>query len=534
MNNAILDWISAHEAHIRPLEKQLDLASWSLATTGKREFEETVAGLRTKIRKIYSDPKTFQMLSQARKNLSAYPLDIARQIDSLWMGFAQNQFDPMLIEKISKLETKAEGIYSNFRGTIDGVVADNNAIRTILREETDNSRRHKAWLASKQIGREVVETVLQMVRMRNEGARACGFKNYYSMSLELDELNEEKLFKLLDDLADQTAEPFAREKAKLDEELAKRFGVGVNALRPWHYADPFFQEAPPRGHFSIDQHFKDKDLVEITRKTFQAIGMDIDGILKNSDLFAREGKDQHAFCTVIGRSKDVRVLCNLQSNGYWMSTMLHEFGHGVYDWYLSDDLPFFLHSPAHILSTEAIAMLFGRFTHNVFWLEKQLGLSEEEARALDDASREQERLGMLILVRWILVMCHFERELYGNPDQDLNRLWWKLVRKFQQINIGEDRAEPDWASKLHLALAPVYYQNYLLGELTASQLEKHLTQNFSGRDGDFRDNPKAGEFLIQNYFELGSRYRWDELLRRSTGATLNPRHFVEQFVTRSV
>ena len=39
--------------------------------------------------------------------------------------------------------------------------------------------------------------------------------------------------------------------------------------------------------------------------------------------------------------------------------MMHEFGHAVYDLGLDTDLPWLLRSPAHILSTEAIAILFG-------------------------------------------------------------------------------------------------------------------------------------------------------------------------------
>ena len=31
------------------------------------------------------------------------------------------------------------------------------------------------------------------------------------------------------------------QQAQLDAELAQRFGVKVDALRPWHYDNPFFQ-----------------------------------------------------------------------------------------------------------------------------------------------------------------------------------------------------------------------------------------------------------------------------------------------------
>jgi hypothetical protein len=39
-------------------------------------------------------------------------------------------------------------------------------------------------------------------------------------------------------------EPFARAKAEFDQKLAKDYGIQPADLRPWHYHDPFFQEAP--------------------------------------------------------------------------------------------------------------------------------------------------------------------------------------------------------------------------------------------------------------------------------------------------
>ena len=41
---------------------------------------------------------------------------------------------------------------------------------------------------------------------------------------------------------------------------------------------------------------------------------------------------------------------------------------------------------------------------------------------------------------------------------------------------AEGRTAPDWASKIHLAVAPVYYQSYLLGELLASQLDQAVRE----------------------------------------------------------
>ena len=86
---------------------------------------------------------------------------------------------------------------------------------------------------------------------------------------------------------------------------------------------------------------------------------------------------------------------------------------------------------------------------------------------------------MLIAARWMLVMVYFEREMYRDPDRpDLNRAWWELVERMQLIRYPEaDPEGTEWASKNHLSLAPVYYHNYLLGELMASQVSAAIRRD---------------------------------------------------------
>ena len=80
----------------------------------------------------------------------------------------------------------------------------------------------------------------------------------------------------------------------------------------------------------------------------------------------------------------------------------------------------------------------------------------------------------MVFSRWAQVMFRFEKSMYEDPDQDLNRRWWELVEKYQLLKMPAGRNEPDWAAKIHIALYPCYYHNYLLGELLASQLLYHI------------------------------------------------------------
>jgi len=77
--------------------------------------------------------------------------------------------------------------------------------------------------------------------------------------------------------------------------------------------------------------------------------MPVDDILKNSDIFGRKGKYQHAFENDMDRKGDIRVMLSVVDNLNWMSTMLHELGHAVYSKNVASDLPFLLRVETHTL-----------------------------------------------------------------------------------------------------------------------------------------------------------------------------------------
>jgi peptidyl-dipeptidase A len=133
---------------------------------------------------------------------------------------------------------------------------------------------------------------------------------------------------------------------------------------------------------------------------------------------------------------------------------------------------------------------------------------------------------MLVFVRWVLVMTRFERAMYADPERDLDALWWDLVERFQGVRRPDGRRAPDWAAKIHVALAPVYYHSYLMGECTASQLARHLRTKVEG--GNLVGNPSAGAFLRDRFFAPGSTRSWNDHLAAATGSPLDPSVFAEE------
>ena len=143
---------------------------------------------------------------------------------------------------------------------------------------------------------------------------------------------------------------------------------------------------------------------------------------------------------------------------------------------------------------------------------------------------------MLIFLRWSLVMVYFEREFYANPDRDdLNRLWWEVVGEVQKVRPpARVQERHDWATKIHLATAPVYYHNYLLGELQASQFAAFISANVladgSGGRMAYVGRPEVGEYLRERVFAPGAVLDWNGLSQHATGKPLGPEGFVLEFV----
>ena len=508
-------------AELAPLEAAAMEAWWRSNVASSPETDAERVALEQQLSDYYADEATYAELCAVGD--VADPV-LAREVETLRLSFAAEQTPAELRTELVRLNAECDSVYATFRGEAGGRRWSDNDVEKVLAASDDSDERQAAWEASKQVGAEVVGRVRRLVEVRNDAARRLGHPHYYAMALALGELSEERLFALLDELDTLTAAPFAAMKAGLDAKLRDRFGV--EELMPWHYADPFFQDAPREAAVDLDPLVAGKDLVGLTLETYDGLGMDLRPVVERSDLFTREGKNQHAFCLCVDRGDDVRVLCNVIESERWTSTMLHEFGHAAYDVYLGGDLPWSLRRPAHSLTTEAVAQLYGRLSKDAGWLRDVAGVSASEVEGLDERVGEALRASMLVFARWVLVMCHFERGLYARPDDDHDTRWWDLVERFQLVTRPPGRKAPDWAAKLHLALAPVYYQNYVLGELLASQLQATVER----RGGRLYGDRATGDWLRESVFGPGARLRWDRLVEAATGEPISARAFAAQFV----
>ncbi|MEI7980888.1 MAG: M2 family metallopeptidase [Bacteroidota bacterium] len=535
MKKELTDFIRKHDSLLIPLYKQATLASWNAAVSGKAEDFKKAEDLNLKMMALYSDKEKLKTLEEIKISGMITDSLLNRQLDVLYRSFLMARADTAKLNAMVRLGTVIEQKYGNFRTEVKGKKMSDNDVEEVLSTSKDIKYQKEVWEAQKKIGAVVAGDIKKLVKLRNEVAIALGFKNYHEMSLTLSDQDPKEVCNIFNELDSLTKGAFAKVKDDIDVYLLKYYNLkSKDELMPWNYQNRFFQEAPRIYDVDLDKYYKDKNLETLTSAFYSGIGLPVEDMLRKSDLYEKPGKNQHAFCTDIDNAGDVRVLCNVKPNATWMNTMLHEFGHAVYDKNIDTTLPFMLRDPAHMFTTEAIAMLFGRFSSNPQWIKDMTGISEEEKAKIAENCFKSLRLEQLVFSRWAQVMYRFEKGMYENPDQDLNKFWWDLAEKYQLMKRPEGRNEPDWATKIHIATYPCYYHNYLLGELLASQLYYHIVgkiiKSEDYRFQSFAGNKQVGTFLKEKVFMPGSKWYWNEMIEKATGEKLTAKYYARQFV----
>lgn len=536
MEQEFFAFVKDYEAKMKPAYKNMALSYFEASINSNEENWKKYAENEKLMNSILSDRDAFNKLKKIKESNLIKDEMILRHLTVLYNTFLSKQIDIEKLNKLTEMQSNLENKYSSFRTVIGNKKLSDNDVEEILKKSTDTKELQNVWISQKKIGPLVAKDIIEIVKLRNEVAKELGFKNFHEMSLKLSEQDPQEIEKLFDELDNLTRDAFKQEKEQMDKVLAERLKIKPEDLMPWHYQNRFFQEAPKIYEVDLDKYYEGVDIVAAAVKYYKGLNLPIDDLVEKSDLFERENKNQHAYCINIDRdAKDIRVLCNIKPTARWMETTLHEYGHAIYEKYLADDLPWDLKQPAHIFTTEAIAMFFGRQATNPEWMVKMIDLSESDKNAIADACFKTLKLQQLVFSRWSQVMYRFEKSMYENPDQDLNKLWWDLVEKYQMIKRPEDRNEPDWATKIHIATSPCYYHNYHMGELLASQLYFNLAEKVlktkETKNLSFAYSPEVGKFLIDNVFKPGAKYFWNDMIEKATGEKLTAKYYAKQFVS---
>jgi peptidyl-dipeptidase A len=522
-NSRAREFIAKHEEDVRPLDIAVARTWWDANVSGKDEDYKAKEDAENRLNQRLADTKAFAELKAIRE---ARPSDtlLARQIEVLYLQYVSRQIEPELLKQMVTVANDVSKAFAKHRPHLDGKELTENQVREVLRTSNESAKCRAVWEAGKEVGRIVEADMKRLVRLRNEAAVKLGYKDFHKMQLALGEQDQDDVLRLFDELDDLTREPFRQAKARFDAVLAAQFGIAVSDLRPWHYRDPFFQTAPEMGAAETDAIYKPIDILDLCRRYYTGIGLPVDDILARSDLYEKPGKNAHAFCTDIDRVGDVRILCNIVPGHEWLKVTLHELGHGVYSKWLPQSVPYVLRDASHPLTTEGIAMMMERLPDSPEFLAA-MGVAVPDPEKFRAAAIQRRRDGLLVFSRWCQVMFRFEKTLYENPEQDLNRAWWDLVEKYQELRRPEGRNAPDYAAKIHICLTPAYYHNYLMGEMFSAQVHQAIAREALGGAEPSRavyvGKPAVGKFLQDRVFGPAMTLPWNDLTRFATGEPLS-------------
>ncbi|MBU1238868.1 M2 family metallopeptidase [Myxococcota bacterium] len=517
------------------LETELNRLWWTIANNTRSPEAQRAAEVELRIKTLYKDQS---VIGAVESDLQRMPLPpdriLARQYEVLVKNFIRERYPDDTRGKIVSIAALLEKKFSEYRPslTIAGTKRKLtlNTIVAALKNEEDQNLRRRYWEAGKKVGRHLHRVrFLRLVELRNEAARRAGFANFHHLSLSLGSLSPDWVDQLFQRLEEVTEAPYWEAKREIDGKLAAHWKIAPDELMPWHYEDLFFQEVPQRVTFPLERLITKNPVVPVSQ-LYRGLGLELDGVLAQSDLFERRFKNPHAFCIDIDRKGDVRILANVHRSFNWTVTLLHEAGHAAYFKYINKRLPYLLREPAHTFITEGVAMLMQRLAYSPRWLEKAMEIPPEELRELEPELRRIQRMDGLIFARWSLVMYHFEKQLYEDPEADLQQVWWDLKERYQGIRQPPGREdEKDWLTKVHLVSNPVYYHNYTLGLLFSCQVLDSLKRRTpKGQDpfigdvlGEATKTTRAtGRFLRKKIFSQGNKMSWEALVEHATGSPL--------------
>jgi peptidyl-dipeptidase A len=491
---------------------------WTVLTSGEmswvQQLEEDEKAYQDELSSVSLRQTVGKLLSDGNGGLLHQ-----RQLHVLSNEILEYKTSGELRQEVTSLWNELHYIISTYRTEHGNSSLSENDVLHVLQLEQDEMKRRELWTAYMGIGEKIAPGLIKLVRLRNRISRENGFDNYYVMKNMSQELDPGIIQQMIKEIRTALDPIYRREKEEIDRELAERFRISPADVRSWHYPHPFFQNYLSGDGLSYG--IKSNRLLEQISAWFEARDYDLSNIFSQADLFERKNKSQANFCLNLNRGNEIRVSCNITPDQAGLTVFLHELGHAAYESGINGSLPFLLRQPAHTFVSEAIALLFERLASNLDWLNQQDGGISSPSDEEQENIQKRFKRNLLVKLYWTMALVEFERRMYEDPDGHLNDIWWAIVEEYQGIPRPEHWNYPYWASKAHLTTLPVYYHNYLLGEVAASQIEHSLEHQF----GTWHST-RSLHYVREQIFRHGLARPWQEIIRSSCASELDPIYLI--------
>jgi len=335
--------------------------------------------------------------------------------------------------------------------------------------------------------------IVKLVKARNNYAKKKGYPNFYEMELAEQAKNSKQLDVMFEKITNATNNIVKNPKT-ISKETEKL----------------------------ISSRLGKNNIIGLCADVYENMGWNIvDMPITKFDLFPRKNKLNSRLANSVEANKDIRVLTDLDLEKRPLgsiSTLMHELGHAVNYASFGEKLPDSQKIVASTTLAESVALLMGDLMEREGTISKVLKLPKESTKEIQEAYLSKKA----DIIRSYIQVDRFEKAMYENPDQDLEKLWKNCAKKYS----NENYKNLEWTDIDHFIHSPVYYHDYVEGEILAEQLYNTASKNGTIKLTESKDTAK---FFNNKIFRYGSSKTEEEILKIATGKTLDVDSYCKLF-----
>lgn len=441
----------------------------------------------------------------------------------------------LIEEKILKLQgNRKEGYIDPSTGNF--VEVSMNQMRLIMRSNPDEAIRKACFDAIEKLPLDTIDDYIEVIKYRNEYAKALGYEDFYDYKIHLDEgMTKDEVFNIFEKIYEKTKFAFENIRNLEKEKIGLR--------KPWNFgymlSGNLIKEEDP--------YFQFEDVLNYWGKTFSAMGIDYAGGELKLDLLDRKGKWNNGFChypKLVSYSNKGKILpasSSFTSNAIpnqlgsginGINTVFHEAGHAAHglnsvqqDVCLNHEYP-----PNSVSWSETHSMFLDTVSSSVEWRMRYAKNKSGQSYPFELFEKKLKAVIDIIPLEMmgIISVMNFERRIY--ECKELTKDF--VIRTAKEINKKYFDYSEESVSSLNIPHiysweSSAYYHGYGLAEIAVSQWREYFFKKY----GYIVDNPKVGKEM-KKVWKYAALYKTNKLIKIATGKSLDPDSYIKD-ITRT-
>jgi hypothetical protein len=468
------------EARLAAIDRNAVLSDWKAKMGRAATGAEAWLARR---RALLTEPSLLRALRAMREAFARGP--VGRRVELLERAALDTRIEQA--EPIVRHRTRLQGLTAAFRPRWKGRRVGRDVIWRAMRSGPVRSVRRTAYYAEDPLYRRCHGGLRSLAALRNERARAEGFRSFPDYRLAMDGLTVPGLERLFEEALRYAPEEIRRWRRRFEER------TGVSGWAPWdvEYAQELERGLP-------DAAFPVRSMVVAVVGAVRRWGFPRSAVDFRID---RHDLASGGLCLSPDPPRDVRVIVH-PSGGFWPYLgLFHETGHAV--------AARSVRQPTHLLRDperapgfagllEAEGGLFEQIAWSPAWLRTRSGLDREQIRATAHGARR----GALLAIANLAVWTRQELTLYLHPERDPAGEGARAARRI----FGYDPYRPRSFADSFAIESPLYGVGYLLAELIRAQMMEAALAEVGP---ELWPNHRIGPWLVRNFWYGGSEVRVD-------------------------